>query len=492
MKKLIILILMMNSISTFVSGQDQTDTIGTFTLATTSDYLKDKKGITYNWEMVSPKIKWPWCIGANVAENRQCNFFNWAFGWIGNIHISLGSGWGSGIGAIPWDIYHAGGSGPDIKYTTIVNEEDGWGGGGGIAPNGWVPPKIDQGTVHNDGANTNGPDIKHTDLQDDGNLCKGCISDIISIQNKINYLTTFLHFNQTQTNWLLQNSDYLNQLYDLLEDETEWDEETLATAMINLELARLNLIDNWNEVLFKQILVNYLPAPLRIYVDVIVPYLKLQYALESEENPTLKNSFLGKLKLLYLAQEELMHFSLDIAGLFPVVGEIFDVANGAWYALQGNYFDATLSVVSSIPFFGTIPAGARIVKNGRKIIMLKKANGLWHFPRKNLRNLLGLLKGDPRIAHHIIPLITEEHDLVQAAAKAGYDMNALGNAIALDGAIHTGSHDLYSSKLKTLMDNTWNSNMTPQQDKTELKNIKNNIKNLLDANPGININNLNF
>lgn len=109
-----------------------------------------------------------------------------------------------------------------------------------------------------------------------------------------------------------------------------------------------------------------------------------------------------------------------------------------------------------------------------------------------MRKLLGLVSGDGKIAHHIIPLITEEHDLVQAAAKAGYDMNALGNAIALDGAIHTGNHDLYSSKIKTLMDNTWNSNMTPQQAKTALENLINHIKNVIDANPGININNLNF
>lgn len=56
------------------------------------------------------------------------------------------------------DSYRAVGTGSDIGYTTIVNKEGG--GGEGTVPNGWVPLKIDQGTVHNDEAYTNGPDIK--------------------------------------------------------------------------------------------------------------------------------------------------------------------------------------------------------------------------------------------------------------------------------------------------------------------------------------------
>ncbi len=168
MKKLFLVLIF--NLSLFTSIAQDEDTTLNFTRLTTSDFMNSRQTGNINWQMEQTAAK-IWCkkdMGYGQIMMVNCTFLQWAFGWIGNIHISLGSGWGSGVGAIPWDSYHAGGSGPDIRYTTIVNEEDGWGGGGGIAPNGWVPPKIDQGTVRNDGANINGPDIKQTTLADDG------------------------------------------------------------------------------------------------------------------------------------------------------------------------------------------------------------------------------------------------------------------------------------------------------------------------------------
>jgi hypothetical protein len=46
------------------------------------------------------------------------------------------------------------------------------------------------------------------------------------------------------------------------------------------------------------------------------------------------------------------HAVLDVAGLVPVVGEVADVANGIWYAAEGNYVDAALSFASAIPLAG--------------------------------------------------------------------------------------------------------------------------------------------
>jgi len=49
------------------------------------------------------------------------------------------------------------------------------------------------------------------------------------------------------------------------------------------------------------------------------------------------------------------HFLLDIAGFVPVFGEVFDGINAAWYALEGEYKEACLSLASMIPLadFGT-------------------------------------------------------------------------------------------------------------------------------------------
>ena len=46
------------------------------------------------------------------------------------------------------------------------------------------------------------------------------------------------------------------------------------------------------------------------------------------------------------------HAVLDVAGLVPVVGEVADVANGIWYAAEGNYVDAALFFASAIPLAG--------------------------------------------------------------------------------------------------------------------------------------------
>ncbi|MET0494038.1 MAG: RHS repeat-associated core domain-containing protein [Actinoplanes sp.] len=56
------------------------------------------------------------------------------------------------------------------------------------------------------------------------------------------------------------------------------------------------------------------------------------------------------------------HLALDIIGLVPVVGEAADLANGVWYAAEGNYVDSALSFASAIPVAGygaTAAKGAR-------------------------------------------------------------------------------------------------------------------------------------
>lgn len=53
------------------------------------------------------------------------------------------------------------------------------------------------------------------------------------------------------------------------------------------------------------------------------------------------------------------HLALDGAGMIPVVGEVADVANGIWYAVEGNAADAALSLGSAIPFAGNAVTAAK-------------------------------------------------------------------------------------------------------------------------------------
>lgn len=66
--------------------------------------------------------------------------------------------------------------------------------------------------------------------------------------------------------------------------------------------------------------------------------------------------------LFGLSLSDIGHAALDVVGLIPVVGEVADVANGIWYAAEGNYADAALSMASAIPLVGY---GATAIKAGK-------------------------------------------------------------------------------------------------------------------------------
>ncbi|MFF3350618.1 DNRLRE domain-containing protein [Streptomyces sp. NPDC002779] len=66
--------------------------------------------------------------------------------------------------------------------------------------------------------------------------------------------------------------------------------------------------------------------------------------------------------LFGLSLSDIGHAALDVVGMVPVVGEVADVANGIWYAAEGNYADAALSLASAIPLVGY---GATAVKAGK-------------------------------------------------------------------------------------------------------------------------------
>ncbi|WP_418959587.1 DNRLRE domain-containing protein [Streptomyces tritici] len=68
--------------------------------------------------------------------------------------------------------------------------------------------------------------------------------------------------------------------------------------------------------------------------------------------------------LFGLSLSDIGHAALDVVGLIPVVGEVADVANGIWYAAEGNYVDAALSLSSAIPLAGY---GATAIKAGRYV-----------------------------------------------------------------------------------------------------------------------------
>jgi hypothetical protein len=56
---------------------------------------------------------------------------------------------------------------------------------------------------------------------------------------------------------------------------------------------------------------------------------------------------------------EWVHAALDVAGFVPGLGEIADGLNGLIYLAEGNYLDASLSLISMIPVVGDLSKGAK-------------------------------------------------------------------------------------------------------------------------------------
>lgn len=54
------------------------------------------------------------------------------------------------------------------------------------------------------------------------------------------------------------------------------------------------------------------------------------------------------------------HTALDGAGFIPVAGAVFDVVNGVWYAGEGDWTNAGLSLLGAIPGIGDAASGGKI------------------------------------------------------------------------------------------------------------------------------------
>jgi hypothetical protein len=105
------------------------------------------------------------------------------------------------------------------------------------------------------------------------------------------------------------------------------------------------------------------------------------------------------------------HLALDVGGLVPVVGEAADVANAAWYAAEGKYLDAGLSLISIVPVVGDVigKGGKLATKLGPKAI--KKV--LQALKKINIAAYLKKFRTNPKLAKHI--------DKITAAVKKWQD-----------------------------------------------------------------------
>lgn len=63
--------------------------------------------------------------------------------------------------------------------------------------------------------------------------------------------------------------------------------------------------------------------------------------------------------LFGMSFSDIGHAVLDVAGMVPVIGEVADVANGIWYAAEGDWVNAGLSFAGAIPLAGNAATAAK-------------------------------------------------------------------------------------------------------------------------------------
>ncbi|WP_307805055.1 RHS repeat-associated core domain-containing protein [Streptomyces sp. VRA16 Mangrove soil] len=91
------------------------------------------------------------------------------------------------------------------------------------------------------------------------------------------------------------------------------------------------------------------------------PYTGNRYAFAGG-NPISFVELDGHLFGMDISLSDVGHAALDVAGMVPVIGEAADVANGVWYAAEGNYADAAMSLASAIPGAGNAVTAAKWAK----------------------------------------------------------------------------------------------------------------------------------
>jgi hypothetical protein len=93
---------------------------------------------------------------------------------------------------------------------------------------------------------------------------------------------------------------------------------------------------------------------------IIITESQFKFLVEEQEREIVNEGWLS----------DIGHFALDLGGMIPVVGNLFDMANAAWYLKEYNetgektaLIFASLSAMAAIPVVGTVIGGFKLTKS---------------------------------------------------------------------------------------------------------------------------------
>ncbi len=294
------------------------------------------------------------------------------------------------------------------------------------------------------------------------------------------------------------------ELFSELITYDELDEFTDAAASAAIEA--YNIGDFSSNQAIETILRLSLPHHLTPYAPVLVEYYKLQYKIESLNDPLLTQSFFGRCKVVGRSIKETIHISLDIIGLIPVIGEPADLINGSLYLISGDMLNASLSYLGAVPFAGIFSTGLRLVKktvtltNGSKtgLKWLLLSNNTIHFGSSSqLRTVIGLTDINKQ-AHHVLSWNLFDNPVIQKAAHSGFHMNDLANGIPVAVWRNQPNHSLYDNRIRAGLNaikekfgNNFDS-VDPKTIANELEKFQIFLKNQIETNSNLHLNDIIF
>lgn len=357
------------------------------------------------------------------------------------------------------------------------------GGGGNYT---WVPFTSPSGS----GSNIGNIGSNYEQVQDFYNLT-------------VQTLATKVALNSLQLDWLNNNQDVANELLQILSEENEITNDIENATLITINLKMANHIDGPYDATYENLNSSQVPG-LNIVLQKYLNYVWLNMAMLAIEHPNW-SSF----RLTWEATKETLQTGLDVLGLFPVIGSIADVANGTIYSFNGEGTMAALSFASAIPIGGWYAAGLKAAKKTISITATSKTSLRWILRTDNivnfgnraqLRRVQGLVAGNVKQAHHLIPWEFTDHAVIQTASKGAnpFHMNELLNGIALDKSVHVEGivHTMYNSVIETELNkivSRYANNgvtLTPDLARIELEGLIGKITSWIQQHPGVNLNNI--
>lgn len=313
---------------------------------------------------------------------------------------------------------------------------------------------------------------------------------------------TTLGLTSVQAEWLINNPDALagvmqfNQQVPFTEDQGQSTVQSVIEHIVsnNITPSQIGHIAN-------------VPPPSSVAcIPCYTTAISLEYAILKVQQPN-ANKYWLYAQAVWSTLSSDIHTAMDIAGMVPGAGEVFDLANGTLYAIEGDYVNSATSYAASLPFVGWVSTGAKyarkIVNAGGNTMSLRyivDASGKISFgSRSQLRTVMKTPSGHQ--AHHVIPWEHRDHPVIQMAAN-----NASSNAFHLNDALnglnvsltrHNGSHPAYNQLLESKLDDILNDlqsqgKFNPTDALSKVQQLANNAKNAINASPNLPINSITF